>query len=266
MTNNGRAGIRIYRLGMVVLGAFLLSQPVAAADDAVPAAQPHPATGVKRADFAHVHASRDARHIADWVVDSGDNLGLPFLIVDKTDAKVYVFDTDGRIQGAAPALLGMARGDHSVPGIGDREFSAIPPADRTTPAGRFVAGLGMSSRGEDVLWVDYDGAVSLHRVVTSKPKERRLERLATPTPQDNRISYGCINVPVLFYETVVGPVFAATEGIVYVLPETRAARALFGAYDVDERARLQYAGQATRSSTIAGSVKAIAPTRAPSTP
>jgi hypothetical protein len=124
----------------------------------------------------------------------------------------------------------------------------------------------MSVRGEDVLWVDYDGAVSLHRVVTAKPRERRLERLATPTPQDNRISYGCINVPVLFYESVVSPAFAATEGIVYVLPETSAARALFGAYDVDERARLQYAGQATRSSTIAGSARAIAPTRAPSIP
>ena len=188
------------------------------------------------ADFAGEQASRYARQLADWVVDSGDNRNLPFVIVDKVNARIFVFDAGGRIRGAAPALLGLARGDHSVPGIGERELSAIGAADRTTPAGRFVAALGRNFRGEDVVWVDYDGAVSMHRVITSNPKERRLHRLATPTPKDNRISYGCINVPVAFYETVVRPAFTGTEGIVYVLPETRPAREVFGSYDVDKRA------------------------------
>ena len=182
------------------------------------------------ADFAGEQASHEARQLADWVVDSGNNLNLPFVIVDKVNARVFVFDAGGRIRGAAPALLGLARGDHSVPGIGERELSDIRPEDRTTPAGRFVAALGHNLRGEDVLWVDYDGAVSLHRVITSNPKERRLHRLATPTPEDNRISYGCINVPVAFYETVVRAAFTGTEGIVYVLPETRPAREVFGSY------------------------------------
>jgi len=71
----------------------------------------------------------------------------------------------------------------------------------------------------------------MHRVITSNPKERRLHRLATPTPKDNRISYGCINVPVVFYETVVRPAFTGTEGIVYVLPEVRSMREVFSSYD-----------------------------------
>jgi len=183
------------------------------------------------ADFDREQASHDARQLADWVVDSGDNLNLPFVIVDKVNARVFVFDAGGRIRGAAPALLGLARGDHSVPGIGERELSAIGPADRTTPAGRFVAAIGHNARGEDVVWVDYDGAVSMHRVITSNPKERRLHRLATPTAKDNRISYGCINVPVVFYETVVRPAFTGTEGIVYVLPEVRSMREVFSSYD-----------------------------------
>ena len=180
------------------------------------------------ADFAREQASRDARQLADWVVDSGDNAGKPFVIVDKVDARIFVFDAGGRIRGAAPALLGSARGDHSVPGIGERELSDVHPADRTTPAGRFVAALGRNFRGEDVVWVDYDTAVSLHRVITSNPKERRLHRLATPTAKDNRISYGCINVPAAFYEAVVGPAFTGTEGIVYVLPEVLSMREVFG--------------------------------------
>ena len=36
-------------------------------------------------------------------------------------------DADGRLRGAAPALLGLARGDDTIPGIGDRKLSDIPP-------------------------------------------------------------------------------------------------------------------------------------------
>jgi len=220
-----------------LLAAIFTPCQVALADAAAPVAP-----GPKRANFESERASREARHVADWVADSGDNRGLSFAIVDKANAKVFVFSADGRLRGAAPALLGLALGDEAVPGIGDRKLSSIRPEERTTPAGRFVAALGMSTRGEDVLWVDYDGAVSLHRVVTANPRDRRLERLATATPLDNRISYGCINVPAKFYENVVRPAFAGTNGIVYVLPETRSAREVFASYDVDEEhARLQAA-------------------------
>ena len=192
--------------------------------------QPVVAHRPKRADFEREKASHEARNVADWVVDSGDNLSLPFLIVDKKDAKVFVFHADGRLRGAAPALLGMAIGDDSVPGIGDRTISHIRREERTTPAGRFVVALDRNLRGEDILWVDYDASISMHRVHTNKPQERRPQRLATPTPLDNRISYGCINVTAKFYEKVVRPAFAGTNGIAYVLPETRLVREVFVSY------------------------------------
>lgn len=196
--------------------------------------RPVTAVSLKRADFNGEPRSRDAQDVADWVVDSGDNRGKPFVIIDKVDAKVFVFYADGRLRGAAPALLGMGRGDDSIPGIGERKMSTLRPEERTTPAGRFVASLGRDYNGKDILWVDYDLAVSLHRVVTSKPAERRLERLATPTPLDNRISYGCINVPAKFYDSVVSPTFSGTRGIVYVLPEVRSKKEIFASYyDVD---------------------------------
>jgi hypothetical protein len=69
------------------------------------------------------------------------------------------------------------------------------------------------------VWVDYDAAVSMHRVITSNPKERRLERLRTPTPDDNRISYGCINVWPEFYETYVRPAYVTQRPPIYILPE-----------------------------------------------
>lgn len=198
----------------------------------------------KRARFGPASASQEARHVAHWVVDSGDNLHKPFVIVDKREAKVFVFDAQGALRGHAPALLGLAIGDDSVPGIGSKKLSAIRPEERTTPAGRFVANLDKNLKGTEMLWVDYDTAISLHRVVTGTARERRAERLASSSPSERRISYGCINVPVPFYDTVVSPAFTGTDGIVYVLPETRTAREVFGSYDVGEEGNAQAAGQA----------------------
>ena len=212
----------------------------------------------RSANFEHEHASREARHVADWIVDSGNNASLPFAIVDKKDAKVFVFDAHGRLRGAAPALLGLARGDDAVPGIGNRPLSSIRVEDRTTPAGRFVAALSRNLHGKVILWVDYETAVSMHPVITTKPAERRLQRLATATPLDNRISYGCINVPAKFFENVVRPAFTGTNGIVYVLPETRPARSVFASYDVEERARLQNASDAVSARIAATNAAAAA--------
>jgi len=172
-----------------------------------------------RAGFAAEPASADARRLADWVVRSGDAHGRPFILVDKIGARVFAFDAAGQIRGAAPVLLGLARGDVSPPGIGSRKLSTITPAERITPAGRFEAGFGRNLTGKDILWVDYDAAISLHRVVTAKAAEKRLQRLATASIDDNRISYGCINVPVAFYEGVVRPLFLPASGIVYILPD-----------------------------------------------
>jgi hypothetical protein len=215
--------------------------------------QPVAAHRSKRANFEQESVSHQARQVADWAVDSGDNRRMPFVIVDKTDAKVFVFYADGRLRGASPALLGLAIGDYAVPGIGNRKLSTIRPEERTTPAGRFVAALGRNFHGKEILWVDYVGAVSMHPVITTKPKERRAQRLATPTPLDNRISYGCINVPANFFKNVVYPAFTGTDGIVYVLPETIPNSEVFASYVVDESARLQPVSQPSPAQVAYGS-------------
>ena len=252
------AAIIFKRLCFGLLAICYISPQASAADGAAPLfahegavapptieTQPFLLHQPKRANFEREPSSDEAHHLADWIVDSVDNRNMPFAIIDKADAKVFVFDADGQLRGAAPVLLGLARGDDAVPGIGKRALSSIRPDERTTPAGRFVAALDHNLHGKEILWVDYEGAVSLHPVITTKPSERRLQRLATPTPLDNRISYGCINVPVQFFKNVVRPVFTGTNGIVYVLPETRSANEVFTSYDVEEHAQPQVAAGVT---------------------
>jgi hypothetical protein len=180
----------------------------------------------RTANFLGEAASDDARRVADWAVASGDTGGLPFVLVDKLRAKVFVFAPDGTLRGASLALLGMARGDDSVAGIGSRKLSTIRPEERTTPAGRFVAMLGRDFV-QDLLWVDYESSLSMHRVVTGAPGDHRSQRLATNSTSDKRISYGCINVPAKFYDDIVRPIFKGTRGIVYILPDTKPIEDVF---------------------------------------
>jgi hypothetical protein len=160
-----------------------------------------------------------ARQLKAWVLETADNQGLPFLIIDKINAEVLAFDREGQHLGTSPILLGLARGDISPAGIGDRPLSAIAPGERITPAGRFLASMGENLGGKGILWIDYDAALSLHPVITTRAADRRLQRLASATAEDNRISYGCINVPAEFYHEIVGPAFSGTMGVVYILPE-----------------------------------------------
>ncbi len=199
---------------------------------------------VRLADMVGEDASPDAKFVANWVADSRDNRNMSFVIIDKKNTKVFVFSAEAKLLGATPVLLGAMPGDDSVTGIGKKAIADVLPEERTTPAGRFVAEPGRNTLGEDVVWVDYDAAVSMHRVRIVDPKERRLERLATPTTADNRISFGCVNVPVAFFENVLSPEFKARYGVVYVLPEVRSVRDVFtAAYDPADRQRI--AGTAT---------------------
>lgn len=200
------------------------------------AAETAPLSRLDRADFKGEQPSADARRVGNWIVHSGDHGGMPFVIVDKLESRVFVFDGRGQLRGTAPALMGLAQGDDSVAGIGDRKMSSIRPEERTTPAGRFLASVGRSLSGDEILWVDYDAAIALHRVIATAPKERRLQRLESRKPQDRRITYGCINVPVKFFDQIVLPAFRGGTGIVYVLPETRNPTKEFGSYEVEEKA------------------------------
>ncbi len=172
--------------------------------------------------------SKDAQDTLDWIARSQNSKGLPFVIIDKRHAVVHVYNGLGQWQGSTPALLGLARGDGSVPGIGERPMSQIKPHERTTPAGRFASEPGENLKGEDIVWISYDDAISLHRVRANNRTEHRLQRLASATVSDNRISYGCVNLPASFYDQFVKPVLGQSDGIVYVLPETRSVAEFFG--------------------------------------
>ena len=184
----------------------------------VPAAAAAP---VARADH-----ETGVRQFAAWIASRRDNGRAPYAIVDKRNARLHVYNSTGQLRASTPVLLGLATGDHTVPGLGERELADILPHERTTPAGRFPTEKGSNLQGEDLIWLDYNAGLALHRLHSTSKRERRLERLLSPTPADNRISYGCINVPHGFYDRHVRRVFGQ-HGVVYVLPDTLTTDAVF---------------------------------------
>ena len=229
MINNRAAAWFALVLGSVALCSPARAQEIAAADAVDPLAPL-----AEGADPAQPY-SEAASELTNWIIASGDNGGLPFIVIDKIVAEVFVFDARGQPLGATPALLGVTPGDESAEGVGDRELSDIKPEDRTTPAGRFVANFGPASGNRTVLWVDYATSISLHPVITTNKKERRLQRLNSPSSDDNRITYGCINVPAAFYADVVLPLLRDTAGVVYILPETKPLKEVFQSYSAPQQ-------------------------------
>lgn len=171
--------------------------------------------------------SEAVSRVADWIATSKDNGSLPYVIIDKTGASLFLFDARGKSRGEVPVLLGVAIGDDATPGVGKKNLAEIGPAERTTPAGRFVARYGVAAGRQRVLWVDYSTSVALHPVLKGTKKERRRQRLLSPTAEDNRITFGCINVPVAFYSKSVRPLFTKKGGVVYVLPDTKPIEEVF---------------------------------------
>lgn len=200
------------------ISAFRLSAAAVAFGLAVCASGLAHAQALDEVDPAQ-QVSERVIEVAAWVLASRDNDGLPFAVVDKEAAQLLVFNAKGELKGLAPVLIGAATGDRSDPGVGEvKDLSEIAPENRTTPAGRFFAGYGPAAKGKTVLWVDYATAVSIHPVDEVDRKERRKKRLASATPDDNRITFGCINVSPAFYSKVVSPTFRKS-GLFYVLPE-----------------------------------------------
>lgn len=186
----------------------------------VAAALAQPASSAQ--DFLQTQASSETRNAVAWIQRTADARGLPHAVVDKRAARIYVFHADGRLAGESAALLGSAPGDHTVTGVGEEaQTGFVAPEARTTPAGRFDAVPGQNKSGEHIVWVDYESAFAIHRLRPGFAYKARADRLGGVQSRSMRVSWGCVVVPVAFYEEVVQKVLGSSRSVVYVLPETR---------------------------------------------
>ena len=160
--------------------------------------------------------------LADAVQRSGDaRTGVSsghFAILDKSGARLWVFSPYGQPIANSPVLLGQAIGDDAAGDLGTRAFSKYSRSDKITPAGRFLTEEGVNLSGEEIIWLDYESGLSMHRV-RNIAGERRHQRVASGVIAQRRISYGCINVPADFFDEYLYSLFRSQSSVVYILPE-----------------------------------------------
>lgn len=215
----------------VFLAAAALALTVSVPARAAESVQPPPGSKSSQpgsAEAGEAIPSAAATRVADWIAASGDNASLPYIIIDKKAASLFLFDAKRKPLGKVPVLIGVAVGDDATPGIGSKSLAEIGPAEKTTPAGRYLAKFGLAAGRQKVLWVDYAMSVALHPIPkAASKKERRRQRMLTPATDDNRITFGCINVPMAFYSKSVRPLFQKKGGYVYILPDTKPLEVVF---------------------------------------
>jgi len=199
--------------------------------------------------------SPDALKTAQWVLDTGDTKGYPFIVTDKVGATMYFFDENGSLLKKAPVLVGKNVGD--VLGKDD--------SGRVTPSGRFemsaevdnTYGPVLSVLGTDMKDSETGEAsqVAIHRLALHNPSEKRGQRIATETPLDNRISWGCMNLDNKVMD------WAATKypfgGVVYILPETEQGRLAFGPLSPSDDIRFSLARGSPAQQARAEAIKSI---------
>ena len=162
------------------------------------------AVAALHADLARDYASAEVLDVAHWAIDSGDHSGLPFVVVDKPRARLFVFDASGRLRGSTPVLLSAVWGDG--------------PAAPATPAGRFAVDTWLSALGEGMVLANSEATVSLQSALATTAPGRAERRLASGAIEDRRISNGTMHVADEFYRKHID-VLRQQAGIAYVLPE-----------------------------------------------
>ncbi|MFH1201167.1 MAG: L,D-transpeptidase family protein [bacterium] len=124
------------------------------------------------------------------------NLASDYVIIDKPTATMYVIGQDKKLRGSFPVLLGKTKGE--MPNKADPD-SDDAGAQATTPAGKYKLSYKKIATSD---FLEYKGKIfsiygsddlGLH-MTYPKEHKKRTEALNTPTTDDNRMTYGCINV------------------------------------------------------------------------
>jgi len=151
--------------------------------------------------------------------------GKWFMVADKPNGMLHIFKKDGSHALSDPTLYGKDKGDVM------EAVSSLEGGAKVTPAGKFtLKSMKSEYAGKQMLVLveskDSTGYIAIHAADVSTPSENRLGRLDTPTAEDNRVSYGCINTKHdTFVNKIVPNIDSLDGGLIFVLPETAEATA-----------------------------------------
>lgn len=139
----------------------------------------------------------------DQVIKPDKIKELPIITVDKSKGTISVYFPDTKETRVGYALTGR-----TVSNTLDMDVYNNPNkrANHITPTGEFTLTKLFSWRLNEPMIAFIRGSdkiASIHPLWMGNPDQKRVQRLISPTPDDNHITNGCINTdPVFFYDVI----------------------------------------------------------------
>jgi hypothetical protein len=219
-----------------------------------------------KVDFKNVAVPGYIQQVADNRMRANPN--KPIAIVDKQMGLTYVIDANGVLAGKSASLTGKTKGDvRSEAAKKTANVESIAEKDKVTEAGMFDASVkNVPHYGNVITLQIFDNySIAMHPTYLGAPAEQRQARLESATPEDNRISFGCINVPNEFMQNVVFKVIP--KGVksfpIVVIPESKSIQEFFPTEDFasSETKYITKTAQGTAASTPDKTTPKMAATR-----
>jgi hypothetical protein len=152
-----------------------------------------------------------------------ENVHDSYIVIDKPSAEMYVFNSSNELITSMPVLLGKDKGEEP-----NRADASSPIASHaTTPAGKFQLGkIGITDVNKDDSTL-YQGRIisllgsdnlALHMTYPGE-YEKRTKALNTPTLEDKRMSWGCINISPKNFDKYIKPYFNKGNQNLFITPD-----------------------------------------------
>ncbi len=126
----------------------------------------------------------------------------PIITADKVKGIISVYYPDTKEVIVAPALFGKVKSNK----LNMENYDKPSKFDGITPAGIYPIEKIYSWHLNSDMLVFIKGKSSvaaIHPLWTKNPDQKRVQRLLSETPLDNRITSGCINVDPVFFNQVL---------------------------------------------------------------
>ena len=164
--------------------------------------------------------SQQAIDVYEAMAPVAKKTGKGFILADKANGKMHLFNNDGSYFLSDAALYGKDIGDVMVGG-----GKLITPAGKFTLVTMPVEYAGRKGLGL-VETEDATGIIAIHAAALGDPAERRAARLESGKASESRISYGCINTKhTTFLNKILPRIDDFDGGLIFVLPDVTAKTA-----------------------------------------
>lgn len=174
---------------------------------------------IKTENNEYVALPENVREIHSYAIE---NIEDSYIIVDKPSATLYVFNEENELVETMPVLLGKTKGEEpNTANANDKKALGS-----TTPAGKYKLGKVAENYSKKdsieyqgrLLQVLGDGPISIHMTYPKEFKERT-KALNSKTVNDNRMSWGCMNISPENFDKYIKPYFNKGNQTIFITPD-----------------------------------------------